>query len=257
MYHHDLRFFTIAKSCDIWKNISSVIMNVTNEAQFEVGPKGIEFRSKNPSCEALIDVTIPSVVFQFFHCPASLKFGIRISEFLKIIKRIEGNLPVEVYVQDKSLVVAANGTYFSCYNLNLIESKPPVSPLQEMTFHTKLVIGTETLADILDDIQVFSGKLNLKTVCEPEIATTFTGVSDRGSAVVIVTKNNGIRNIQQHTSMVENTEGTYSLCHIADLLDSIGAITDYVQLEYSSGRALRLKFHFESVTVLLYVANHI
>ncbi len=42
-----IQFLTIAKSCEIWRSISSAIMTVTNEAQFEAGPNGIgHFRTK-------------------------------------------------------------------------------------------------------------------------------------------------------------------------------------------------------------------
>ena len=252
-----LEFLTIAKSSEIWRSVSAVIMTVTNEAQFEAGPNGIQFRSKDASCEAFIDIVIPSVVFQQFHCPTLLKFGIRIGEFSKMIKRIDSKFPVEVCIQDRSIVVTTIGTFFCRYKSNLIERSPSVSSVVEMSFDTKLVIRTETLAEILDDVEVFSERLTLKTTHEPEIATTFSGVSDRGSAVVTVTSNNGIANIRQHTSILERCEGTYSLRPISDLLNSIGAASDYVQLEYSSRGPLRLKFLLlESVTINLYVAAH-
>ena len=251
-----LQFLTIAKSSEIWRSVSSAIMTVTNEAQFEAGPNGIEFRSKDQAREAFIDIFIPRVVFQQFHCPVLQKFGIRINEFSKIIKRINGNFPVEVCIQDRFLVVTTIGTFFCCYKSNLIESRPSVSALEEIAFDTKLVIGTEALATILDDVGVFSEMLTLKTIRRPEIATTFSGVSDRGAAAAVtVSRNNGIANIHHHTSMAESSEGTYPLRVISDLLDSIGAASDYVQLEYSSGGTLRLKFLLlESVTLQLYLA---
>jgi proliferating cell nuclear antigen len=254
-----LQFLTIAKSSEIWRSVSSAIMTVTNEAQFEAGPNGIEFRSKDQAREAFIDIFIPGVVFQRFHCPVLLKFGIRINEFSKIIKRINGNFPVEVCIQDRFLVVTTIGTFFCCYNSNLIASRPSVPALEEIAFDTKLVIGTEALAAILDDVGVFSEMLTLKTIRRPEIATTFSGVSDRGAAAVVtVSRNNGIANIHQHTSMAESSEGTYPLRLISDLLDSIGAASDCVQLEYSSGGTLRLKFLLlESVTLQLYLAAQV
>jgi hypothetical protein len=67
----------------------------------------------------------------------------------------------------------------------------------------------------------------------------------------------GVANIRQHTSMREQCEGAYSLRVISDLLDSIGAASEYLQLEYSSGGTLRLKFLLlEYVTIHLYVAAH-
>lgn len=254
-----IQFLTRAKSSEIWRSISSAIMIVTNEAQFEAGPNGIEFRSKDQARKAFIDIFIPGVAFQQFHCPALLKFGIRINEFSKIIKRINGNFPVEVCIQDRFLVVTIIGTFFCCYKSNLIESRPSVSALEEIAFDTKLVIGTEALAAILDDVGVFSEMLTLKTIRRPEIATTFSGVNDRGAAATVtVSRNNGIANIHQHTSTAESSEGTYPLRIISDLLGSIGSASDCVQLEYSSGSTLRLQFLLlESVTLQLYLAAQV
>ncbi|MGA9153343.1 MAG: hypothetical protein WBZ36_22415 [Candidatus Nitrosopolaris sp.] len=248
-------FLAIAKSSDLWRYISAVIMTVTSEGQFEACPKGIEFRSK--SCEAFIDIAIPSAVFQQFYCPTLLKFGLRLPEFSKIIKRVDHNFPIEVCIQDRSIVITTIGAFFSCYKSNLIESSPSVSPVKEIAFDVTLVIRTETLAAILDDIEVFSEDVTLKTTHEPDLVTIFSGISDRGSAAIAATKNNGIANIRQHTSMRERCEGTYSLRLISDLLDSIGAASEYVQLEYSSGGTLRLKFLLLGyVTIHLYVAAH-
>jgi proliferating cell nuclear antigen len=230
-------------------------MSVTNEAQFEAGPDGIEFRSKDQSREVYIDIFIPRAAFQQFHCPVLLKFGIRINEFSKIIKRINSSFPVEVCIQDRFLVVSTIDTFFCRYKSNLIESRPSISPLEEMAFDTELVIGTETLSAILDDVGVFSDTLKLKTIYRPEIATIFSNVNDVGAAIVAVSRENGIANIRLHTSKVNRSEGTYSLSLISGLIKSIGAASDFVQLEYSSGGTLRLKFLLlDFVTLRFYIA---
>jgi len=250
-----IQFLTIAKSCEIWRSISAAIMTVTNEAQFEAGPNGIEFRSKDQSREVYIDIFVPKVAFQQFHCPVLLKFGIRINEFSKIIKRINSSFPVEVCIQDRFLVVSTIDTFFCRYKSNLIESRPSISASEEMAFDTKLVIGTETLSAILDDVGVFSDILKLKTIFRPQIATIFSGVNDIGAAVVAVSRENGIANIHQHTSKVNSSEGTYFLGLISSLLKSIRSARDFVQLEYSSGGTLRLKFRLlDSVTLRFYIA---
>src|SRR5215469_12847957 len=186
------QFLAVCKSSDLWRYISAVIMTVTSEGQFEACPKGIEFRSK--SCEAFIDIAIPSSAFQQFYCPTLLKFGLRLAEFSKIIKRVDNNFPIEVCIQDRSIVITTIGAFFSCYKSNLIESSPSISPVKEIAFDVTLVIRTETLAAILDDIEVFSEDVTLRTTYEPDLVTTFSGISDRGSAAVAVTKNNGIPN---------------------------------------------------------------
>ena len=162
---------------------------------------------------------------------------------------------MEVCIQDRFLVVSTIDTFFCRYKSNLIESRPSISASEEMAFDTKLVIGTETLSAILDDVGVFSDILKLKTIFRPQIATIFSGVNDIGAAVVAVSRENGIANIRQHTSKVNSSEGTYSLGLISGLLKSIGSASDFVQLEYSSGGTLRLKFRLlDSVTLRFYIA---
>jgi proliferating cell nuclear antigen len=104
-----------------------ITMTVASEGQFEACPKGIEFRSK--SCDAFIDIAIPSAILQQFYCPILLKFGLRIAEFSKIIKRVDNNFPIEIFIQDRSIVIATIGAFF-CYKSNLIESSH-VSPVIE------------------------------------------------------------------------------------------------------------------------------
>jgi hypothetical protein len=124
-----------------------------------------------------------------------------------------------------------------------------------MAFDTELVIGTETLSAILDDVRVFSDTLKLKTIYRPEIATIFSNVNDVGAAIVAVSRENGIANIRLHTSKVNRSEGTYSLSLISGLIKSIGAASDFVQLEYSSGGTFRLKFLLlDFVTLRFYIA---
>ena len=82
----ELHFFTITKTSEIWKSISSAIMTIIDEALFDAGPQGITFRSMDPSHIALIDINWPSSAFEKYHCDSTIKFGVRIDEFSKIIK---------------------------------------------------------------------------------------------------------------------------------------------------------------------------
>ena len=251
----DLQFLTTAKNSEVWKTIFLAIETITDEAQFEVDPTGISFRSKDQTKEAFLDIFIPNIVFQYYHCPRLLRFGMLANDFLRVVKRFDSHIPLELLVRGKFVVVTSKEVSERNYMLNLIESKPLVSPLREITFDTKLVIKTEMLAAILDDIKVVSPKITLKTIRGKITTTTFDSANDTGSATVRIRQNQDDRNIRLLSSMLERCNGTYSVNPVSQLLNLIGTSCEFVELEYSNRGPLRLKvLLFDSIKIQLYLA---
>lgn len=250
-----LQFRTVAKSAAIWKSVTSAVTTVTDGGQFQAGPEGIHFSSKDHSHEIFIEVDIPNTAFQEYLCPSLLQFGIRLNELSQIMKRADNNTPIEISIQDAYLIVDAD----SCrYRLNLPESSTLFSRLSGVSFDTKLIIRKKTLADILHDVRVFSDKVGLRTILIPEIETSFSAITGIGSAIVTISGDSCASDNPLQMSRTERSEATYSLGLISNLLDSIYCNNDYVQLEYSSGSTLRLKFLLEnSVRLQIYVAAQI
>ncbi|HKR57314.1 MAG TPA: hypothetical protein VJR67_00400 [Candidatus Nitrosopolaris sp.] len=250
-----LQFRTVAKSASIWKSVTSAVMTVTDGGQFQAGPEGIRFSARDRSHEIFIDVEIPNTAFQEYLCPSLLQFGVRLGELSQIMRREANNTPIEISIQDTSLIVDTN----SCrYKLNLPESSTLISRLSGVSFDTKMIIRKKTLADILHDVRVFSDRVGLRTILVPEIATSFSAITDIGSASVTITGDSCAPDVPHQTSRTERSEAIYSLGLVSNLLDSICCNNDYVQLEYSSGSTLRLKFLLEnSVRLQIYVAAQI
>lgn len=254
----DLQFLTRAKDSEFWKTIFLAIDTITDQAQFEVDSTGIYFRSKDQTKEAFLDIFIPNNVFQYYHCPRLLRFGLSANDFLKMVKRFDSQIPLELFVQERFFVVTSKGESERSYRLNLLESKPLVPPLREMTFDTKLVIKTEMLAAILDDIKVVSPKTTLKTSRGKITTTTFDSANDTGSATVTISQNHEDRNILLLSSMLERCNGTYSVNSVSQLLNLIGLHCEFVELEYSNKGPMRLKvLLFDAVKIQLYLASQL
>lgn len=252
----DSQFLTKAKDSEVWKTIILAIDTITDEAQFEVDPTGISFRSKDQTKEAFLEIFIPKTAFQYYHCPRLLRFGVLANEFLRVVKRFDSHIPLELFVQGRFVVITSKGVSERNYRLNLIESKPMVSPLKEITFDTKLIIKTEMLGAILDDIKVVSPKITLKTNRGKITTTTFDSANDMGSATVTITQTRQDRNVPLLSSTQEISNGTYSVNPISQLLNLIRTFSEFVELEYSHKGPLRLKvLLFESVKIQLYLAS--
>jgi proliferating cell nuclear antigen len=267
----ELQFFTITKNSDIWNSVSSAIMTIIDEALFDAGPEGITFRSMDPSHIALIDINWSSSAFEQYHCSSTMKFGVRIDEFSKIIKRANANDSIEIGIQDNSsLNVKTSGSgYLRNYKMRLIESTGNVSsPLPQMTFNSKIIIGIAALDKILNDVGVISEKITIDTssnsISNNKTTAIFSGNSDRGEARIIMQSDNDDKNkvesLQEITAK-ENSKSTYNIDFISKIIRAIGnqSSSNLVTIEYSSNKPLRLEFLLLSgmVRIQFYLAPRV
>src|SRR5215208_1402461 len=243
-------FFTITKTSEIWKSVSSAIMTIIDEALFDAGPQGITFRSMDPSHIALIDINWPSSAFEKYHCDSTIKFGVRIDEFSKIIKRANANDSIEIGVilDNSSLnIKTTGGGYLRNYKMRLIESTGNTSPLPQMTFDSKIVIGIETLDKILSDVGAISEKITIDSsgISTNKKTVIFSGDSDRGEVRVTMDTDDDKSKVEllEEITVKENSKSTYNIDFISKIIRAIGhQSSNLVTIEYSSNKPLRLEF---------------
>lgn len=257
----ELHFFTITKTSEIWKSISSAIMTIIDEALFDAGPQGITFRSMDPSHIALIDINWPSSAFEKYHCDSTIKFGVRIDEFSKIIKRANTNDSIEIgVVSDNSSlnIKTTDGGYLRDYKMRLIESTGNRSPLPQMIFDSKIVIGIATLDKILSDVGAISEKITIDSsgISTNKKTVIFSGDSDRGEARVTMDVDDDNNNkskveLLEEITVKENSKSTYNIDFISKIIRAIGhQSSNLVTMEYSSNKPLRLEFLLSGVVKL-------
>lgn len=257
----ELHFFTITKTSEIWKSISSAIMTIIDEALFDAGPQGITFRSMDPSHIALIDINWPSSAFEKYHCDSTIKFGVRIDEFSKIIKRANTNDSIEIGVvsDNSSLTIkTTDGGYLRDYKMRLIESTGNRSPLPQMIFDSKIVIGIATLDKILSDVGAISEKITIDSsgISTNKKTVIFSGDSDRGEARVTMDVDDDDNNkskveLLEEITVKENSKSTYNIDFISKIIRAIGhQSSNLVTMEYSSNKPLRLEFLLSGVVKL-------
>ena len=247
----ELHFFTITKTSEIWKSVSSAILTIIDEALFHADPQGITFRSMDPSHIALIDINWPSSAFEKYHCDSTIKFGVRIDEFSKIIKRANANDSIEIGVvlDNSSLNIKTQGDgYLRNYKMRLIESTGNTSPLPQMTFDSKIVIGIETLDKILSDVGAISEKITIDSssgISTNKKTLIFSGDSDRGEARVTMDADDDKSKVEllEEITVKENSKSTYNIDFISKIIRAIGhQSSNLVTIEYSSNKPLRLEF---------------
>ena len=170
------------KGSDGWKAIASAISTIVEEATFEATSESISFRGMDPSHVALIDILWPNSAFERFECDSAIKFGVRVDEFYKLIKRAEKNDSVELSITEENmLVVNISDGYKKQYKMRLIESTAGSTPLPKISFNTKISMSIAVLDKILTDIRIISDYISIESNTDKAM---FIGKGDAGQAVI-------------------------------------------------------------------------
>jgi len=222
---------------DGWKAVTSAISTIVEEATFEATSESISFRGMDPSHVALIDILWPNSAFEKFECDSAIKFGVRIDEFSKLIKRAGKNDSVELNVtEENTLLVNISNGYKKQYKMRLIESTDGSTPIPKISFNTKLAISTTAFDKILSDIQIVSDYISIESDTEKVV---FLGKGDSGEAVI--TLESGSEGLEE-LDVKDESKATYSLEYLSSVVKAIGASSHGVVCEFSSKMPLRLEF---------------
>ena len=235
----DLIFSAKTSGSDDLKAIISAISTLVEEATFVASAEGITFRGMDPSHVALIDISWPNSAFEKYECDSNVKFGVRIDEFSKLIKRAEKKDSIQISISDDNMLLVTIGKNKK-YKIRLIESSATDTPLPKIPYDAKIELTSTTFDKILGDVQVVSDYL---TITSLESAAEFSGKGDSGEVVINLEKNKNMQDLSVKTESV----GTYSLEYLNPVVKAIGTTAGTVTCEYSSAKPLRIEFKVANI----------
>ncbi|SVB29537.1 uncharacterized protein METZ01_LOCUS182391 [marine metagenome] len=235
-----MEFSAKTNTSDEWKAVISSITTLVEEATFEATVEGITFRGMDPSHVALIDISWPNSAFEKYNCDSDIKFGVRVDEFSKVIKRAEKNESIEISISDDNMLQILIGKNKK-WSMRLIEGSASDTPLPKISYDSKIGLSSSTFDKILGDIDVVSDYLYIKTSTNN---AEFSGKGDSGEAVINFEK--GMEGLEEITVNQECT-GTYSLEYLNPIVKAMGSTSDSIICEFSSGKPLRIEFKVSNI----------
>ncbi len=235
-----MEFSAKTNTSDEWKAVISSITTLVEEATFEATVEGITFRGMDPSHVALIDISWPNSAFEKYNCDSDIKFGVRVDEFSKVIKRAEKNESIEISISDDNMLQILIGKNKK-WSMRLIEGSASDTPLPKISYDSKIGLSSSTFDKILGDIDVVSDYLYIKTSTNN---AEFSGKGDSGEAVINFEK--GMQGLEELTVNQECT-GTYSLEYLNPIVKAMGSTSNSIICEFSSGKPLRIEFKVSNI----------
>lgn len=193
--------------------------SLVDEATFEATVEGISFRGMDPSHVALIDIHWPNSAFEEYDCDASVKFGVRIDEFSKLIKRADKKDAVKIAVQEDSMLhIEISNSYKREYKMRLIETSGSSTPLPKLNFNSKIVMTSGAFDKILSDVQVVSEYISIESELKK---VEFSGRGDSGEGdITLESGSEGLEEI----SVKESSKATYSLDYLSKITKAVGTV---------------------------------
>ena len=236
----DLVFSAKTTGSEEWKAVISAVSTLVEEATFEATVEGISFRGMDPSHVALIDIKWPNTAFEKYDCDADIKFGVRIDEFSKLVKRADKSNAIEINISDDNMLLVTIGKNKK-YKMRLIESSASDTPLPKIPYDSKILLTSSIFDKILGDVQVVSDYL---TINAKEASAEFSGKGDSGEVNIILEKN---KDELTELDVKADSSGTYSLEYLNPIVKAVGTTVDAVTCEFSSSKPLRIEFKVANI----------
>lgn len=226
--------------------IISAISSLVEEAVVTATPEGLHFRGMDASHVALMEISWRKDAFKEYLCSEDVRFGFRLDEISKIVKRLGKNDDVVLtLLEDRMIVKIADKKEFELRLLNIDFKDTPIPTIR---FDAKFTITPATLDGIVGDISILSDFLSI-TATSSECK--FFGSGDSGKSTVIATLNNGM--LKELTSETEQTS-SYSLEYIKPVVKPIGQTLDTIDCEFSTNKPLKMLFPLSSGYVIFFLA---
>ncbi len=224
---------------DDLKAIISAISTLVEEATFVATAEGITFRGMDPSHVALIDISWPNSAFEKYECDSDIKFGVRIDEFSKLIKRADKKDSIEIGISEQNMLLVTVGKNKK-YKIRLIESSATDTPLPKIPYNSKITVSSSKFDKILGDVQVVSDYLTIHT---SDSKADFSGKGDSGEVVIDLEKDTD----ESTVTSTEDSTGTYSLEYLNPVVKAVGTTAGLITCEFSSAKPLRIEFKVANI----------
>lgn len=217
------------------KAVVNAIATLVEEATFEATAEGISFKGMDPSHVALIDVHWPNGAFAAYECDSEVKFGVRIDELSKLVRRASKTDDIEMVLTEDNFLQLSMGST-KRFKMRLVESSANETPLPRLAFDAKLVIPPATMEKALGDVQVVSEYMTMDV---DNGEAKFSGKGDSGEASISVSQD---EEDSVTITAEQPSSGTYSLEYLAPVVKAVGGASETITCEFSSEKPLRVGF---------------
>ena len=231
-------FHATLDSTKTWKQIVDALATLLTEAHFRVSESGISLRQLDSSKAAMVDLALPSGIFQEYSCKGEHDICLGIDELVKVSKRMAGDEHLEFNLDESEnhFQISMVGQANRVFKLNRLTPPDDQTKKPGIDFDVKAELLADTFKQAIKDIGVVSS--HVKITAEPE-QLSFAGEGDTGQAsVALSTKGDAPALFQLEVS--GKSIAMYALNYLSEISKAIGS--DSLMLQFTSNKPMMLEF---------------
>jgi proliferating cell nuclear antigen len=229
-------FHATLDSTKTWKQIIDSLATLLTEAHFRVSESGISLRQLDSSKAAMVDLALPSDIFQEYKCKGEHDICLGIDELAKISKRMAGDEHLEFNLDDNRFEIKMIGQADRVFKLQLL--KPPEDQTKKpgIDFDVKAEMLADTFKQAIKDIAVVSSHVKISAEAD---RLAFAGEGDTGEAnVALTTKGDAPALFQLEVS--GKSVAMYALNYLSEISKAIAS--DSLMLQFTSNKPMLLEY---------------
>ncbi len=232
-------FHATLDSTKTWKQIVDALATLLTEAHLQVSESGMTLRQLDSSKAAMVDLNLPSAVFQEYACKGQHDICLGIDELARVSKRMGGDERLEFNLdeENKRLEIRMIGQAERQFKLQLLT--PPDSPTSKpsMAFEVKAEMYADAFKQAIKDIGVVSS--HVKITAEKN-TLTFSGEGDTGEAQVTLSTEGEDPVLFQLKVGSGSSAAMYALNYLAEISKAIPS--DSIILQLTGNKPMMLEF---------------
>jgi len=207
-------FHATLDSTKTWKQIVDALATLLTEVVFVVDEKGISLCQLDSSKAAMIDLTLPSKVFQEYECSGEHVICLGMEELVKVSKRMAGDDCIEFSLDDKMnrFEIKLVGQAERRFSFMLLTPPEERRSSKSMPYDARAEMYTDAFKQAVKDIGVVSSHIRIHA---EEGMLVFKGEGGIGEAHVALRL--GEESPLYSLEIKKNASAMYSLSYLSDI----------------------------------------
>jgi len=230
-------FHAILDNSKTWRQIVDALATLLTEAHFLVKTDGISLIQYDSSRAAMVDLFLPSSIFQEYNCKGEHDISLGLDELGKVSKRMAGDdrLEFDVDQSQNRFEIKMIGQAERTFKIQLLT--PPEERTQKIspTFEIKAEMFSDAFKQVVKDIGVVSNHIKITATKE---ALSFGGVGDVGEAEVSLKL--GDDSLLHVLEVKQDAISMYALSYLAEISKAISS--DNLTLRMTGNKPVMLEF---------------
>lgn len=230
-------FHATLDSTKTWKQIVDVLATLLTEAHLRVSESGMTLRQLDSSKAAMVDLNLPSAVFQEYACKGEHDICLGIDELTRVSKRMGGDERLEFNLNENRLEIKMIGQAEREFKLQLLTPPDSQTNKPSMAFEVKAEMYADAFKQAIKDIGVVSS--HVKIVAEKNMLT-FSGEGDTGEARVTLSTEGEDPALFQLKVGSGQSAAMYALNYLSEISKAIPS--DSIVLQLTGNKPMMLEF---------------